>query len=126
MQHTDTSEKGLERLICTALTGAPCDPGVGLAAAVHERPSTYGAGWICGAPEDYDREYCLDLVQLRTFLVATQPKATKTLDQDSPTRRKFLARLQGEISKRGTIDVLHRGIKHGPHHLDLFLYLMIW
>ena len=24
---TDTTERGLERLICTALTGAPCDPG---------------------------------------------------------------------------------------------------
>ena len=23
---TDTSERGLERLICTALTGYPCDP----------------------------------------------------------------------------------------------------
>jgi hypothetical protein len=23
---TDTSERGLERLICTALSGAPCDP----------------------------------------------------------------------------------------------------
>src|SRR6266545_1689746 len=40
-------------------------------------------------------------------------------DQDGPPRRKFLARLQGEISKHGTIHVLRRGIKHGPHHLDL-------
>ena len=24
---TDTSERGLERLICTALAGTPCDPG---------------------------------------------------------------------------------------------------
>lgn len=24
---TDTSERGLERLICTALTGLPCDTG---------------------------------------------------------------------------------------------------
>ena len=40
--------------------------------------------------------------------------------EDGPTRLKFLARLQGEISKRGTIDVLRNGIKHGPLHLDLF------
>ena len=26
MTKTDTGEKGLERLICTALTGAPCEP----------------------------------------------------------------------------------------------------
>src|SRR5660398_329090 len=50
---TDTSERGLERLICTALTGSPCDPGgvdAGAADAVHEQPATYGAGWICGNP----------------------------------------------------------------------------
>jgi type I restriction enzyme R subunit len=28
MTTTDASERGLERLICTALTGDPCDPGV--------------------------------------------------------------------------------------------------
>jgi type I restriction enzyme R subunit len=119
---TDTSERGLERLICVALTGAPCDPGTGPADSVRERPAIYGARWICGAPEDYDREYCVDLAQLSAFLRETQPELTEALDlgNDSPTRQKFLARLQGEISKRGVIDVLRRGIKHGPHHLDLF------
>ena len=116
---TDTSEKGLERVICTALTGAACDPprrGI-----VRERPSSYGAGWICGDTQDYDREYCVDLSQLSTFLHATQPNAAESLDlgQDSPTRRKFLARLQGEITRRGTIDVLRKGVKHGPHQIDL-------
>ena len=46
--------------------------------------------------------------------------AAFNLDEDGPVRRKFLARLQGEISKRGVIDVLRNGIKHGAHHLDLF------
>ena len=119
---TDTSERGLERLICTALTGHPCDPGVSRGDKVTERPATYAAGWIGGAPEDYDREYCVDLVQLRAFLRETQPEVADALDLDtsSATRRSFLARLQGEISKRGTIDVLRHGVKHGPHHLDLF------
>ena len=52
---TDTSERGLERLICAALTGSPCDPGGRVARAsgeVRERPAAYGAGWICGNPED--------------------------------------------------------------------------
>ena len=117
---TDISEKGLERLICTALTGANCDPPQG--GLVRERPSTYGAGWICGDPQDYDREYCVDLAQL-LGLSPCQPNPTpqESLDlgQDSPTRRRFLARLQGEITRRGTIDVLRKGIKHGPHQIDL-------
>ena len=28
--------------------------------------------------------------------------------------------MQGEVSKRGTVDVLRHGAKHGAHHLDLF------
>jgi type I restriction enzyme R subunit len=119
---TDTSERGLERLICTALTGSACDPGTVPAAAVHERPAAYSVGWIGGRPEDYDREYCVDLAQLSAFLWETQPDAASALalDEDGPTRRKFLARVQGEITKRGTIDVLRHGIKHGPHQIDLF------
>jgi type I restriction enzyme R subunit len=119
---SDTSERGLERLICTALTGSACDPVTGPAESVRERPTIYGAGWICGAAEDYDREYCVDLAQLSAFLRETQPEAADALDlgQDCPTRRKFLARLQGEVTKRGTINALRHGVKHGSHHLDLF------
>ncbi|KKL61939.1 hypothetical protein LCGC14_2190240, partial [marine sediment metagenome] len=98
---TDTSEKGLESLIVADMTAA---------------------GWIAGKPSDYNREYAVDLVQLREFLRATQEPLIEAfdLDDDSPTRRKFLARLQGEITKRGVIDILRHGLKHGPHHVDLF------
>ena len=122
MSRTDTSERGLERLICAALTGSPCDPGTVKADAVLERPATYGTRWICGRSEDYEREYCVDLMQLSVFLRQTQPDVVDALDldQDAPTRRKFLARLQGEITKRGIIDVLRHGLKHGPHEIDLF------
>ena len=98
---TDTSEKGLERLICTALTGAACDPPQG--GAVRERPSNYCAGWICGDPQDYDREYCVDLAQLSVFLHATQPNAAESLDlgQDSPTRRRFAAIIDEAHSSQG-------------------------
>ncbi|MGE5560451.1 MAG: type I restriction endonuclease subunit R [Chloroflexota bacterium] len=118
---TDTSEKGLERLICAALTGSPCDQS-GANVVSDTRMSHGGNGWICGNPKDYDREHCLDLAQLRGFLFDSQPKVAEALDleHDSPTRQKFLARLEGEITKRGTIDILRKGIKHGAHSIDLF------
>ena len=51
---------------------------------------------------DYDRDHCFDLVQLTAFLRATQPDASDSLglSGDGPVRRRFLVRLQGEISKR--------------------------
>ena len=88
-----------------------------------EPPAGYGgAGWNCGNSHDYDRDFCVDRVQLAAFLNTTQPEAAESLalNEDGPTRRKFLARLQGEIARRGTIDVLQHGIKHGAHHLELF------
>ena len=79
-------------------------------------------GWSAGNWPDYDRKYCVDLVQLAAFLRATQPETADalTLDEDSPARRTFLLRLQGEITKRGIIDVLRRGIRHNAHDIALF------
>jgi type I restriction enzyme, R subunit len=102
MAKTDTSEWGLETTIVNALL---------------ER------GWIQSHPEDYHREYAIDLVQLHAFLSATQPDALEhlSLDPDEPSGRQFLARLQGEITKRGVIDVLRNGVSHGRiSQLDLF------
>ena len=102
MPTTDISEKGLETLIVESL--------------VNE------AGYVKGRCEDFDRDHAVDLVQLSAFITATQPDAAKTLelDQDSPKRTAFLHRLQGEIAKRGVIDILRHGIKHQVVSLDLF------
>jgi type I restriction enzyme R subunit len=99
---TDVSEKGLEALIVDSL--------------VRE------AGYVQGVFEEYDREYAIDLAKLTSFLQATQPKIIEAFDlnNDSPKRQQFLARLQGEITKRGLIDVLRKGIKHGPAAIELF------
>ena len=71
---TDTSEQGLEKLIVDDMTSA---------------------GWIAGNPAEYDRSYAIDLLQLREFIAATQPKLVDALDleNDSPTRQKFLVRV---------------------------------
>ncbi len=61
---TDTSERGLERLIYTARAGHPGEP-----------PAGYGGvGWSGGNFHDYDREYCVDLVQPGVRLTVA-PKA---------------------------------------------------
>ncbi len=118
---TDTSEKGLEALIVADMTGCAVEPCGG---GVSEAPEPFVGlhNWILGDPTAYDRAWTVDLVQLRAFIAATQPPLLWAfdLDDDSPARQKFLSRLQGEIGKRGIIDVLRHGIKHGQHDLDLF------
>ena len=122
---TDTSEKGLETLIMRHMTGTD-----GLAVVpnrVAERPPPYGGtGYTAGSAQDYDRAHALDVPQLFAFLRATQPETFKKLalaDTNDPkdiNRLKFLARLSSEIGKRGVIDVLRKGVDHGPLHFDLF------
>ena len=86
------------------------------------QPEYGGVGWSGGNFPDYDREYGVDLAQLAAFLRGTQPEVAEALalSGDGPTRRAFLTRLQGEIAKRGTVEVLRNGIKHGALHLNLF------
>ena len=119
---TDTSEKGLEELIVRAMTGRTDVLSPEYVATENSAPVAGGTGWILGDANHYDREYCVDLVQLRGFLLATQEPLVEALalNSDGPSRRQFIARLQGEISKRGVIDVLRNGIKHGPYHIYLF------
>jgi type I restriction enzyme R subunit len=122
---TDTSEKGLETLIMRHMTGVD-----GLAVTpnrVAEHPPPYGGtGYTAGSPQDYDRAHALDVSQLFAFLRTTQPEAFKKLalvdanDAKDINRLKFLARLSGEIGNRGVIDVLRKGVEHGPVHFDLF------
>lgn len=122
MTHSDTSERGLEGLIVRAMTGRTdllSPPQVSTGSDV---PVAGGTGWLLGDPKHYDRGFCVDLVQLRGFLELTQPKTAEALGlaTDTPVRRQFLKRLSDEVGKRGVIDVLRKGISHGPHHLQLF------
>ena len=126
MSKTDTSEKGLETLIMRHLTGVD-----GLASnavpGIAQPTAPYGGtGWFAGSPASYDREFAVDAEQLFSFLRTTQPDEfaklgiVDTRDSKDIARQKFLARLQGEITRRGVIDVLRKGIKHGPLSFDLF------
>ena len=84
---TDTTERGLERLICAGLAGHPCEPPA--EGTVADPPAGYGGvGWSGGNFHDYDREYGVDLVQLAAFLRATQSAAADALapSKGGPTR----------------------------------------
>ena len=98
---TDTSEKGLEDIIFASMSEA---------------------GWIQGASNDYDSEFCVDLPQLTAFLNETQPvtAGALALDQDNITRRRFLTRLKNQIANQGVINVLRNGVRHGQHNVTLF------
>ena len=97
----DTTEKGLESLICNSLVMD---------------------GWHPGESNDYDPGACLDLAHLAAFLASTQPETASalSLDQDTPTRRQFLARVKSQIDGRGIIDVLRTGVQHQQHNITLF------
>src|SRR5947209_3678621 len=123
---TDTSEKGLETLIMRHLTGADGLQFAGVGELAETPPLPTSSGWLAGNPASYDREYAVDTEQLFVFLVTTQPEETAKLrigdykDKTGMARQRFLARLQGEITRRGVVDVLRRGIKHGAASFDLF------
>jgi type I restriction enzyme R subunit len=123
---TDTSEKGLESLIMRHMTGTDGLPAGFVDRVAETAPSSTGHGWFAGRPAVYDREYAVDVEHLFAFLSETQPDEYAKLgignprDETGMAKRKFLARLQGEIARRGVIDVLRHGIKHGPLSFDLF------
>jgi len=119
---TDTSERGLEDLIVTAMAGRATFALATEAEAQATAELNRGTGWLLGDARDYDREYCVDLVHLRAFLEATQPEVAAALELggDTPVRRKFLARVESELTRKGVIHVLRHGLKHEKYTLELF------
>ena len=122
MSTTDTSEKGLETLIIRHLTGVD---GFSVSPRpVAQIPDPAGIGYFAGSPKDYDRAQAIDVPQLFAFLRVTQFETFKKLaiadDPKDMNRLKFLTRFSSEIGKRGVIDVLRKGVDHGPLHVDLF------
>ncbi len=70
-------------------------------------------GFLKQKPGDYDRELCLDPQMAIAFIYATQPEEWEKLKiyHGIEIKEKFLKRLSTEVSKRGTLDVLRKGIK---------------
>ena len=99
---TNTKESGLEALIVKWL--------------VEQN------GYEEGTNADYNKEYAIDEPRLFRFLQDTQPSQMGKLGvfQSEQKRRQFLNRLQGELVKRGIVDVLRNGIKVYPVDLIMF------
>src|SRR5437867_12718855 len=111
------SERSFEEAIeCGLLQYGP-DACAGGAKAVRETSRRYGAtppgGYRKREPEDYDRTLCLLPRDVVDFVLATQPKEWKKLEQHhgAAVRDQFLKRLAAEIEGRGALDVLRGGIK---------------
>ena len=102
MAFTNTKESGLEALIVKWLVD-------------HN-------GYEQGTNADYNREYAVDETRLFRFLQDTQPDALEKLGvfKSDLKKKQFLNRLQGEIAKRGIIDVLRNGVKIYPANLIMF------
>ena len=99
---TNTKESGLETLIVKWLVE-------------HN-------GYEEGSNADYNKEYAIDETRLFRFLKDTQPDQMDKLGvfKSEQKKRQFLNRLQGELAKRGIIDVLRNGIKVYPVDLIMF------
>ena len=102
MAFTNTKESGLEALIVKWM--------------VEQN------GYEQGTNADYNREYAVDETRLFRFLQDTQPDALEKLGifKSALKKKQFLNRLQGEIAKRGIIDVLRNGVKIYPANLITF------
>ena len=102
MSFTNTKESGLESLIVKWLVDQN--------------------GYEQGNNADYNRDYAIDEARLFRFLQDTQPDSLAKLGvfKSEMKKKQFLNRLQGEIAKRGIIDVLRNGVKVYPASLIMF------
>lgn len=102
MAFTNTKESGLEALIVKWLV----------------EHNDYEQG----TNADYNRDYAIDETRLFRFLKETQPEEMDKLGvfKTDIKKKQFLNRLQGEVAKRGIIDVLRNGVKVYPANLIMF------
>ena len=100
--YTNTTENGFETLIVKCL--------------VEQN------GYEEGNNADYNKDYAIDETRLFRFLNDSQYDQMEKLGvfHSDQKKRQFLNRLQGEIAKRGIIDVLRNGINVYPASLIMF------
>ncbi len=112
----DTSEQDFESVIERFLTGQSVSPKPVRPDSAAEGRSEYGSGdftqYRSRKQEDYDRTSCLDAEILFDFIRASQAETWEKLKQQHGVhvKERFLKRLVSEIERRGTLDVLRKGV----------------
>lgn len=81
------------------------------------------AGWHGGGSTAYNKALGLDPTELFAFIEASQPLKWEKLlgfhGGEAVAREKFARRVADELTARGTVDVLRRGVKDLSVHVDL-------
>jgi type I restriction enzyme R subunit len=106
------SEMSFEDSIEATLAGD-----VSFAIGTKEKRGSYGKeisnGYVARSTADYDQTLCLIPDDVINFIYATQPKEWSKLKQHygADIKEKFLKLVYSEIEKRGTLDVMRKGVK---------------
>lgn len=79
----------------------------------HIEKNLHKVGYTSLLHSEYDRVNCVIPTEVIGFIKDTQPKEYEKLEEQygSQTDQKLIFRLNNEVSKRGVIDVLKKGIK---------------
>ncbi len=114
----EVSEQSFEEAIEQALLSGGPDAYPEGVTRVREPVAPYGdepvpGGYLKRSPDAYDRALCLIPRDVIDFLLATQPREWEKLRQHygAEVKERFLTRLSREITRRGTLDVLRKGLK---------------
>ena len=96
--HTDTSEKGFQKLITKALVEQ--------------------CGYVETFSNDFNRDFCINRASLFAFLKESQPVVYDFILKKGEYA--FLDRVDQKIKKDGLVEVLRKGVKFFDKRVDLF------
>ena len=115
-----TNEQAFEALIERALVGSTREEREqsGNTDITAQQPEPGKFFW--GQPKDLDKKLALDLRRLWSFLETTQADTLKQYKGGKSVRDAVPAEINRQITTKGVIDVLRKGIDLDNIHLDLF------
>lgn len=84
-------------------------------------------GWLQGESRNFDRVSGFDLKELKSFMISTQINSWERLvllhGNEENALKKFADRLTTEVTSRGTIDVLRKGVVDLGVRIDLAYFV---